>query len=389
MLQLLVSAEHRLAGRPADGPAPGPADERVRRVEVRAGLGLVGDRYYGRPAHRDAAVTLMSAENLPADIDPAADLRHTRRNILLRGVDVDAHVGATIALDCGHGPVRLAVNRPARPCAWMDVTVGPGAQRALRGGGGVRCTPLDDGVLEVGRPRSGSYGSLTCARARPALPVVRRKAGRGRPGCQIRPPVSRVRGPCACRPARRPTAYEAAVSAVRPAPTPAATSLRSAISVQAVLAPAATWPEVATTAWRPASTPLAAACAAPPAASAARCAPFFAAEAVSPAAFFAALDAGAVALSAARPALVAAVRAPSVFCCVLLFASVMDIALPGTGVPNPGRAQWAGAHTGRSASGASPPGAGRAGTARPGSSSRARYAGDCRATSQYASSNAG
>jgi hypothetical protein len=32
----------------------------------------------------------------------------------------------------------------------MVVTVGPGAQRALRDGGGVRCTPLTDGVLTVG-----------------------------------------------------------------------------------------------------------------------------------------------------------------------------------------------------------------------------------------------
>jgi hypothetical protein len=32
----------------------------------------------------------------------------------------------------------------------MDVTIGPGAQRALRGGGGVRCTPLSDGVIRLG-----------------------------------------------------------------------------------------------------------------------------------------------------------------------------------------------------------------------------------------------
>ncbi|MDN3244417.1 molybdenum cofactor biosysynthesis protein [Streptomyces mutabilis] len=150
VVQLLVSPAHRLAGRPADGPSPGPADERVPRVEVRAGLGLVGDRYYARPAHRNAAVTLMSAENLPLDINPDADLRHTRRNVLLRGVDIDAWLGATVALDCGRGPVLFAVNRPARPCAWMDVTVGPGAQRALRGRGGVRCTPLSDGALALG-----------------------------------------------------------------------------------------------------------------------------------------------------------------------------------------------------------------------------------------------
>ncbi|MEU3839456.1 molybdenum cofactor biosysynthesis protein [Streptomyces sp. NPDC028635] len=150
VLQLLVSPAHRLSGRPADGPAPGPDDESVTRIEVRRGLGLVGDRYYGRAAHRDASVTLMSAENLPRDIDPGADLRHTRRNVLLGGVDIDGFVGATISLDCGAGPVVLAVNRPARPCAWMDVTIGPGAQRALRGKGGVRCTPLSDGVLTLG-----------------------------------------------------------------------------------------------------------------------------------------------------------------------------------------------------------------------------------------------
>ncbi|MFF8233923.1 molybdenum cofactor biosysynthesis protein [Streptomyces caelestis] len=88
----------------------------------------------------------MAAENLPAD----ADLRHTRRNILLRGVDTDSFVGSAIALDCGTGPVVFAVNRPARPCAWMDVTIGPGAQRALRGRGGVRRTPLSDGVITLG-----------------------------------------------------------------------------------------------------------------------------------------------------------------------------------------------------------------------------------------------
>ncbi|MGR4851954.1 molybdenum cofactor biosysynthesis protein [Streptomyces sp. LARHCF252] len=146
VLELLVSPAHRLAGRPSDGPSPGPSDERVPRAEVRRGLGLVGDRYYARPAHRNASVTIMASENLPED----ADLRHTRRNILLRGIDIDSYIGTTISLDCGGGPVEFAVHRPAGPCAWMEVTIGPGAQRALRGRGGVRCTPLSDGVLTLG-----------------------------------------------------------------------------------------------------------------------------------------------------------------------------------------------------------------------------------------------
>ncbi len=120
-------------------------------IKVRRHLGIVGDRYYARPAHRDASVTIMTEEGLPVAVDPATDLCQTRRNILLRGVDIDSYVGWTIELDTGDGPVALAVNRAARPCAWMDAVIGPGAQRALRARGGVRCTPLIDGVIRVGR----------------------------------------------------------------------------------------------------------------------------------------------------------------------------------------------------------------------------------------------
>lgn len=150
VVQLLVSPVHRYEGRPADGPVPGGEGELVGRIVVRGGLGIVGDRYFNQPAHRNASITLMAAENLPYDIDPGADLRKTRRNVLLRGVDIDAHVGETVALEGEGGSLVLAVRRPARPCAWMDAVIGPGAQRALRGKGGVRCTPLTDGALALG-----------------------------------------------------------------------------------------------------------------------------------------------------------------------------------------------------------------------------------------------
>ena len=142
IVQLLVSQVHRFEGRPSDGPAPAAEGELVDEIRIRAGLGIVGDRYFGHRAHKDAAVTIIAAQSLP----PGADLTHVRRNILIRGVDIDALVGRTIKI----GAIRLRVNRPANPCAWMDVTIGPGAWRALKGRGGVRCTPLDDGVLRKG-----------------------------------------------------------------------------------------------------------------------------------------------------------------------------------------------------------------------------------------------
>ncbi|MGW4464013.1 molybdenum cofactor biosysynthesis protein [Micromonospora sp. NPDC004704] len=147
--QLLASPVHRYTGRPADGPAPAPPGELVEEIRIREGLGIVGDRYFGKPAHRDASITVMAQESLP----PGADLVQLRRNILVCGVPVDDLVGSVLVLDSGDGPVRLRVNRRAHPCAWMDATVAPGTWRALRGKGGVRCTPLDDGILRIGPVR--------------------------------------------------------------------------------------------------------------------------------------------------------------------------------------------------------------------------------------------
>jgi MOSC domain-containing protein YiiM len=146
IIELLASPVHRYEGRPADGPAPASPGELVDQIEIRVGLGIVGDRYFGQPAHRDAAVTVVTQESLPA----GSGLAEVRRNILVRGFVVDDLVGAVLSLDSGFGPVRLRVNRRANPCAWMDVAIGPGAWKSLRGRAGVRCTPLNDGRLRVG-----------------------------------------------------------------------------------------------------------------------------------------------------------------------------------------------------------------------------------------------
>jgi hypothetical protein len=146
IVQLLASPVHRYAGRPGDGPASAPPGELVGDVRIRAGLGIVGDRYFGRPAHRDASVTVVAQESLP----PGADLVQVRRNVLMTGIAVDDLVGSVLCLDSGDGPVCLQVRRRANPCAWLDTTIAPGTCKAMRGRGGIRCTPLNDGVLRVG-----------------------------------------------------------------------------------------------------------------------------------------------------------------------------------------------------------------------------------------------
>jgi MOSC domain-containing protein YiiM len=161
VVALLVSPVHAYEGRPQDGPRADPLLGARDLVEVRAGLGLVGDRYYAVPAHRKASVTVFAAESLDAITGELGlpEVPHPllpRRNVVLRGFGVDELAGARLSqgavfsLDSGDGPVRFQAYRPASPCAWMDEVLGPGAHRALRGRGGVRCAPLDDGVLRVG-----------------------------------------------------------------------------------------------------------------------------------------------------------------------------------------------------------------------------------------------
>jgi MOSC domain-containing protein YiiM len=150
---LLASPGHRYDVRPGPG-VPEQAADRREWVEIRAGFGVVGDRYAGKPAHRDASVTVIAAEpleELAAELGvPPFDPLLTRRTVVLRGADVESLRGRTFALDCGEGVVVLRGGRPANPCAWMDVVLAPGAHRGMRGRGGIRCAPLTGGVLRRG-----------------------------------------------------------------------------------------------------------------------------------------------------------------------------------------------------------------------------------------------
>ena len=153
IVTLLVSPLHRYDGRPADGVKPHDGVELVESVRVRAHKGLVGDRYFGTK-FTFATVTLIAEESISwlegelgtGPFDPAL----SRRNLVTRGVDVDALARTTFTIDGGHGPVRFRSLTPANPCAWMNEAFAPGAHQALRGRGGIRCEPLDDGVLSVG-----------------------------------------------------------------------------------------------------------------------------------------------------------------------------------------------------------------------------------------------
>lgn len=153
VLHLLVSPAHAYFGRARDGAADVPTAD-AERVELVAGKGVVGDRFFGKAAHMDAAVTLLAVEALEAiaqELGAAPfDPMLARRNVVLRGAHLAPLLGHEFALESGGGLVRLRGGRPAHPCAWMDRMLAPGAHAAMRGRGGVRCRVLSDGVLHRG-----------------------------------------------------------------------------------------------------------------------------------------------------------------------------------------------------------------------------------------------
>jgi MOSC domain-containing protein YiiM len=153
VLHLLVSPEHAYFGRAKDGAAEVPATD-AAQVQLVAGKGIVGDRFFGKAAHMDAAVTLFAVEaleSIAAELGAGPfDPLLTRRNIFLRGAELAPLLGNDFILESGGAQVRLHAGRPAHPCAWMDRMLAPGAHKAMRGRGGIRCRVLSDGALHRG-----------------------------------------------------------------------------------------------------------------------------------------------------------------------------------------------------------------------------------------------
>ncbi|MGY1634057.1 MOSC domain-containing protein [Geodermatophilus sp. SYSU D01186] len=145
-----------------EGLAVAPAAEAPMQLltvaRARAGRGLEGDRYAagagtfspraGRRPGYD--LTLMAAEVLDefAAAGRSPDFAGTRRNVLTRGLDVNALVGRRFRI----GDVLCEGRRPCEPCVHLDRLSGPGVLRPLIHRGGLRADVLTDGEIRLGAP---------------------------------------------------------------------------------------------------------------------------------------------------------------------------------------------------------------------------------------------
>jgi MOSC domain-containing protein YiiM len=133
--------------------------EMLRAAHAHAGRGLEGDRYFNRRGTfsgghgRGHDLTLIEAEMLDELSFPDGRLRpeDARRNIVTRGIDLNALVGRRFRI----GVVQCFGQRLCEPCAHLErltATAGkPGTLRALIHRGGLRADVLTDGDIHVGQ----------------------------------------------------------------------------------------------------------------------------------------------------------------------------------------------------------------------------------------------
>ena len=128
----------------------------VQHARALAGRGLEGDRYANgsgtfspRGAHRPGYELTLIAAEVVEDLttrDAALDFASTRRNVLTRGIDVNALVGRDFTI----GDVRCRGLRLAEPCAHLERLHGPGLLRPLIHRGGLRAAIVSDGDIRQG-----------------------------------------------------------------------------------------------------------------------------------------------------------------------------------------------------------------------------------------------
>jgi MOSC domain-containing protein YiiM len=143
---LFISPGHNFFGRHGRPPGAHPVFE-VDQITCVAGRGIQGDRFLDFKENYKGQITLFAMEVFDAlrkelglpDAQPAS----TRRNVFTRGIDLNSLIGAEFNVQ----GVRFAGVEECRPCRWMDLSVGSGAEAWMRGRGGLRARILTDGVL--------------------------------------------------------------------------------------------------------------------------------------------------------------------------------------------------------------------------------------------------
>jgi len=127
----------------------GDLPEPVETVRALAGRGLEGNRYFFDKARAGTALTLIAAEAVEAmeqEHGIAIEPRESRRNVVTRGIDVNALVGKRFRI----GEVECQGVQLCEPCTTLERMTKPGVIKGLLHRGGLNADILSDGAISVG-----------------------------------------------------------------------------------------------------------------------------------------------------------------------------------------------------------------------------------------------
>ncbi len=119
----------------------------VPEIECIAGRGLRGDRFFDFKENYKGQITFFDGEvydeargTLGVEDRPPSVFR---RNVVIEGVDLNAWIGVEFEIQ----GVRFRGTEECSPCYWMDAALGPGAEKLLKGRGGLRAMILSSGKM--------------------------------------------------------------------------------------------------------------------------------------------------------------------------------------------------------------------------------------------------
>ncbi|MEZ4675439.1 MAG: hypothetical protein R2932_14495 [Caldilineaceae bacterium] len=168
---LYVSPGHNYFTHAVDAPGKHPTID-LQKMEVHAGQGIVGDRFYGRGPSFDGHVTFFSWEVYQELVTvhelALATPAVLRRNVVIEGVPLNGLIGQPFAI----GDAQFRGAKHCAPCRWMEVAA-TGALVQLKGRGGLRAQVLKDGVLQHGAATLTTAISLDLATITNRLPRPR------------------------------------------------------------------------------------------------------------------------------------------------------------------------------------------------------------------------
>lgn len=151
--------------------------QRPKTIECVTQKGIAGDRFFDIRDDYDGQVTFMNSEVVEliqkehqGTLDHEVDASLFRRNIMVSGVNVIELIGKTFMIS---GVMFEGVKHCA-PCRWMDIMMGKGVMKLMKGRGGLRARVIQGGTLSLGETRLECKDLLnlpmTQALARPKIP---------------------------------------------------------------------------------------------------------------------------------------------------------------------------------------------------------------------------